>query len=105
MITYADYDTYESLLSEGFAIVDFYTVTCTPCKMFSKILEEIAGELPFVNIVKVNLTDYPGIGKKNDISAVPTVFFVKDGQILERSEGVMGYDEIMGKVSEYYYNA
>ena len=104
MITYADYDTYESLLSEGFSIVDLYTVTCTPCKMFSKILEEIAGELPFVNIVKVNLTDYPKIGRENDIGAVPTIFFVKDGKILERSEGVMDYDEVMGKVRKYYYN-
>ena len=104
MITYADYDTYVGLLSEGFSIVDFYTVTCTPCRMFSKILEEIAGELPFVNIVKVNLTDYPKIGRENDINAVPTVFFVKDGKILERSEGVMDYDEVMEKVREYYYS-
>lgn len=103
MITYADQETYEGLLKEGFSIVDFYTETCTPCKMFSKILEEAAGELPFLNIVKVNLTQYPKIGRKEDINAVPTIFFVKDGVILERSEGVMGYQEVLQKVSEYYY--
>lgn len=103
MITYADYDTYKDLSGTGFVLVDFYTITCGPCKLFSKVLEEVAGELPFVDIVKVNLTDFPAIGQENQIEAVPTVFFVKDGSLLERSEGVMSYDEVMEKVKEYYY--
>ena len=103
MISYADYDNYSALLAEGFTIVDFYSETCGPCKLFSKILEEITYELPFVNIVKVNTTNYPQLGIDNEIDAVPTIFFVKDGEILERVVGVMEQEEVVEKISQYYY--
>jgi thioredoxin 1 len=96
-------ENYEALLQEGFNIVDFYTTTCVPCKMFSKVLEEITYEYPFVNIIKVNTTDYPKLGSQNKIEAVPTVLFVKDGKILERSVGAMSEDEVTEKIGEYYY--
>ena len=103
MISYATYDNYNELLAEGFTIVDFYSETCGPCKLFSKILEEITYELPFVNIVKVNTTNYPLLGSQNEIEAVPTIFFVKDGEILERVVGVIDQDEVMEKIGQYYY--
>lgn len=103
MISLANYENYNELLSEGFTIVDFYSETCGPCKLFSRILEEITYELPFVNIVKVNTTFFPKLGQENEIEAVPTIFFVKDGKILERVVGVMSQDEVMDKISEYYY--
>lgn len=103
MISFATYENYNELLSEGFTIVDFYSETCGPCKLFSKILEEITYELPFVNIVKVNTTNYPRLGSDNEIEAVPTIFFVKDGEILERVVGVMEQDEVMEKIGQYYY--
>lgn len=103
MISYANYENYEELVAEGFTIVDFFSTTCGPCKLFSKILEEITYDLPFVNIVKVNLTDFPNIGAEHKIDAVPTIFFVKDGEILERVVGVMEQEEVMEKISQYYY--
>lgn len=103
MISFASYETYDELLAEGFTIVDFFSETCGPCKLFSKILEEITYDLPFVNIVKVNLTDFPRIGSDYEIDAVPTIFFVKDGEILERVVGVMEQEEVMEKIGQYYY--
>lgn len=103
MISLATYENYNELLAEGFTIVDFYSETCGPCKLFSKILEEITYELPFVNIVKVNTTNFPKLGIENEIDAVPTIFFVKDGEILERVVGVMEQDEVVEKISQYYY--
>ena len=103
MISLATYENYDALLKEGFTIVDFYSETCGPCKLFSRILEEITYELPFVNIVKVNTTFYPRLGSENDIEAVPTIFFVKDGEILERVVGVMEQEEVMEKIGQYYY--
>lgn len=103
MIEFANYENYNQLISEGFTLVDFYSETCGPCKVLSKILEEITYELPFVNIVKVNTTFYPKLGADNEIEAVPTVFFVKDGQILERVVGLMDREEVTEKIGEYYY--
>lgn len=103
MIEYANYENYNQLLSEGFVIVDFFSETCGPCKILAKILEEITYELPFVNIVKVNCTTHPRLGTDNEIEAVPTLFFVKDGQLLEREVGLIDREELTEKISQYYY--
>lgn len=94
---------YKELISEGFTIVDFYSTTCVPCKIFSRVLEDLTFDYPFVNIVKVNTTDYPMLGVENEIEAVPTVFFVKDGEVLERAVGVLTPEEVTEKITEYYY--
>lgn len=103
MISIATDKTYRDLISEGFVIVDFYSTTCVPCKMFSRILEDLTCDYPFVNIVKVNTTDYPSLGIENEIEAVPTVKFIKDGNELETIVGLMDDEEVIEKISEYYY--
>lgn len=103
MIALANYDNYNELTSQGFVLVDFYSETCGPCKVLSKILEEITYELPFVNIVKVNCTFWPKLGTDNEIDAVPTVFFMKNGELMERVVGLMDRDEVVEKIGEYYY--
>lgn len=102
-ISIAHTDTFADLTAEGFVIVDFYSTTCVPCKMLSRILEDLTIDYPFVNIVKVNVTDDPKLGVDNAIEAVPTVFFMKDGELIERVVGLMDEDEIIGKIGEYYY--
>lgn len=102
-ISIATDKTYKELISEDFVIVDFYSTTCVPCKMFSRVLEELTCDYPFVNIVKVNITDYPTIGTENQIDAVPTVKFVKDGQVLETVVGLMDEEEVIEKITQYYY--
>lgn len=101
MIKYADDKNYGKLLAEGFVIVDFYTETCAPCKVFAGILEEISEQKPELNIIKVNVTKYPVLAIENQIEAVPTILFVKDGEIADREIGLMDQDEIMEKVSMY----
>lgn len=102
-VTYGNHENYEKAIAEGFVLVDFYSETCVPCKLFSKILESIEYELPFVNVVKVNTTKYPRLGNDNDISAVPTILFIKDGVELERNVGVMSEDDVKEKIGRYYY--
>lgn len=102
-ISAATDSTYHELISEGFVVVDFYSTTCVPCKMFSRILEELTLDYPFINVVKVNVTDYPKLGLENEIEAVPTVLFVKDGTELEKVVGLMEEEEVISKISEYYY--
>jgi thioredoxin 1 len=102
-VSIANTNTYAELTREGFVIVDIYSTTCVPCKMLSRILEDLTLDYPFLNIVKVNVTDDPKLGADNHIEAVPTVKFLKDGEELETVVGLMDEDEIIEKISEYYY--
>ncbi len=103
MIDFATYENYQQLLQQDFVVVDFFSETCGPCKVLSRYLEEIAAELPFVNIVKVNTTAWPKLGQENEIDAVPTLFFVRNGEILEREVGLLSRDELMEKIGTHYY--
>ncbi|GLC29448.1 thioredoxin family protein [Clostridium omnivorum] len=96
-------ENYGELIKEGFVIVDFFSETCVPCKTFSEILVEIEYELPFVNIVKVNTTKYPKLAKKNKIFGVPTVFFMNNGEMIERHTGVLSEKEVKSKIGEFLY--
>ncbi|MDD6042445.1 MAG: thioredoxin family protein [Eubacteriaceae bacterium] len=102
-ISIATDKTYNELISDGFVIVDFYSTTCVPCKMFSRVLEELTCDYPFVNIVKVNVTDYPALGTENKIDAVPTVKFINEGQVMETVVGLMDEEEVIEKITQYYY--
>ena len=102
-IAMANEENFEELIQGDFVIVDFFSTTCVPCKMFSKILEDLQGELPFVQIVKVNTTEYPALGEKNNIQAVPTVQFYKNGTLLENHVGVLQYTEVKERISKYLY--
>lgn len=99
----ANEKNYDEMVKEGFVIVDMYGENCNPCKMFSKVIEELNYELDFVNVVKVNTTHNRDIAAKNNIAAVPTILFMRDGEVLERHLGFMSLDQVKEKIGQYLY--
>ena len=99
----ADSTNFKDLIAQDFVIVDFYGTTCVPCKLFSRILEDIEAEIPFLNIVKLNTTENPELAEEFGISAVPTVHFYKDGALVESHVGVMQPQEVKDVASRYLY--
>ena len=99
----ADKTNFKELIAHDFVIADFYGTTCVPCKLFSRILEDIEAEIPFLNIVKLNTTDNPEIAQEYSISAVPTVHFYKDGELVFSHVGVMQPQEVKDVVAQYMY--
>ncbi len=64
------------------AIIDFYAEWCTPCKMVSPILEELATKYEGkLQLYKIDTDKEPEIASLFDIQSVPTLFFVPlDGE-------------------------
>ncbi len=105
MIQHAEnMETYEKLTGEGFVIVDFYSTTCGPCRILARILEDLEAEIPFLDIVKVNITDSPELADAFSIGAVPVVRFYKDGVPVKTHLGVMQTEQIKEVISEYMYS-
>lgn len=103
MIQLANKENFETLIGEGFVIVDFFGTTCVPCKLFSRILEDLEAEIPFLNIVKLNTTDNPEVADQYHIQAVPTVHFYKDGQLVHSHVGVMQLQQVKDVIAQYLY--
>lgn len=99
----ANVNNYDEMVKEGFVIVDLYGENCVPCKMFSKVIDDLNYELDFVNVIKVNTTHNPGIAAKNNVSAVPTILFMKDGEVLERHLGFLSLQQVKEKIGQYLY--
>ena len=99
----ASEESFSELISGDFAIVDYWSVTCGPCKVFSRILEDIDEEIPFLSIVKVNIADCPKLAYEQHITAVPTVQFYKNGELILSHVGLMPADAVKAVLAEHYY--
>lgn len=78
----------EVLGFDGIVLVDFYADWCGPCKSFSPIFEEFSNENKDIKCVKVNV-DKSTIAKNYKVMNIPTTILFKNGEMKDRSLGVM----------------
>lgn len=76
-------------------LVDFYSQTCGPCKMLAPILEEISEETSDFLIGKVCVDEEMDLALEYSVRVVPTMLVFKDGECIERFEGVRGKGELL----------
>lgn len=71
-------------------LVDFWATWCAPCKTLGPILEKLAGEYNGAfELAKVDVDKEQQIAAAFQIRSVPTVFLIKDGQIVDGFPGAM----------------
>jgi thioredoxin 1 len=69
-------------------LVDFWAAWCGPCRMVGPLVEEIANEYEGKAIVgKVDVDNNPGIASKYGIRNIPTILFIKGGEIVDKQVG------------------
>jgi len=69
-------------------MIDFWAVWCGPCRMIAPIVEEMSGEYDGKAIIgKVDVDSNPGVAMKYGIRNIPTVIFVKGGEIVDKQVG------------------
>jgi thioredoxin 1 len=70
-------------------IVDFHALWCSPCKMQSPILKEVAAELgDKIKVIKIDVDQNNEIAGRYNIQSVPTIIIFKDGKLIWRQSGV-----------------
>jgi thioredoxin 1 len=67
--------------------------------MLSPVLDEVAGEVgDTAKVTKVDVMDQRDLAMKFGIRAVPTLIFMKDGEVKETKTGIMMKDAIIEKL-------
>ena len=70
-------------------LVDFWATWCGPCRQIAPVIEELAVKYQGrVSIGKVNVEEQPELAQRYGINAIPTLLLFKDGEIVERFQGV-----------------
>jgi thioredoxin 2 len=74
-------------------LVDFWADWCGPCRMVSPVLDKLARERPGrIKLVKVDVDKAPGLSRRFDVQAIPTLMVLVDGRVAARQAGAAPAD-------------
>lgn len=72
-------------------VVDFWAPWCTPCRIVSPIIDELAKEYDGKMVVgKMNTDDNPNTAGNYNVMSIPTVMIFKGGQPVKAIIGAQG---------------
>jgi thioredoxin 1 len=87
---------------KGLVLIDFWAEWCTPCKILepiiAKLSEKYAGK-ENIKIGKLNVDDSPDTAMSYGVMSIPTMLFIKNGEIVDTIVGLRSESDIDSKIS------
>lgn len=80
-------------------LVDFYAPWCGPCHAMGPVLDSLANEFAGrAKLVKVNVDEAPELAVQYGITAVPTLIFFNNGDIVDTIVGMASQRALRSKL-------
>lgn len=84
---------------DDLVVVDFFATWCGPCKMLSPLVERMAEQHPEVHFYKVDIDEEPDLANRFQIMSVPTLLYMKRGQVVSKTIGVISQTEMEQEIT------
>jgi len=89
ILTDATFDE-KVLKTDKLSVVDFTAVWCGPCRMVGPIIHDLANEYGDRIVVgEVNVDENPMITARYKVRNIPTVLFIKNGEVVDKQVGAV----------------
>lgn len=86
-------------------LADFFATWCGPCKMLSYVLDDIEKEMgEKIDIVKIDIDKEPELTEEMDITIIPGLFFIKNGEIASRYTGFLPLERLQPRLEKLLGN-
>lgn len=93
---------FDQTISNGITLVDFTAEWCGPCKMMAPIIDRLAQEYAGrAKVAKVDVDTNIEIAMRYGIQGVPTFGIFKDGQMVQRIVGGVGYQPLKATLDQF----
>lgn len=90
------------LNQEKVAVLDFWADWCGPCKVIAPFIEELAKDYDGQAVIgKVNVDDNSGVAVKYGIRNIPTVLFIKGGEVVDKQVGAVPKNVLEEKLKSH----
>ena len=86
--------TEEVLNSDKTVLIDFNAGWCGPCRMLKPVIEQLSEEIKDVKFVSVDIDEQDELAENYDVTSIPCLVLVKNGEEIDRSVGFMPKDRI-----------
>ena len=94
-MTVLDENNFAEVISAPVALVDLWAAWCGPCRMLSPTVDDIAEQYAGrVAVAKCNVDDNEEIAEKYGVRSIPTLLFFKNGELAEKTVGLISKQEI-----------
>lgn len=94
---------FSEFIQAEYAVVDCYGDNCSACVLLEPVFDGVADELSGISFGRINITEYGKIADAYDISAMPTLLFFRNGELVNQFLGYMEREELLSLVSNLLY--
>ncbi len=88
--------------SDKVVMLDFWAEWCGPCRAIAPLIDELSKQYEGKAVIgKVDVDHNPDISMKYGIRNIPTILFIKNGQVVDKQVGAAPRPALEGMLQKH----